>query len=150
MGARLAFGDAVFKPYAKVDYTDAKLKGFTETGVDGVALDVAGGNYRRASTELGASLSEQLGRIAPQVSVGWRHLYGHDTAIYHAAFDLAPGSDFSVVSAAQGHNAAVVGAASTVDLGHGATIKFSYQGSFATHGHDNSGALTLSVPFGGR
>ncbi|TCM18606.1 autotransporter-like protein [Novosphingobium sp. PhB165] len=134
-------------PYALVEYTAAKLKSFTETGVDAANLDVSGSNHNRAATVLGAKWAGSFGGIVPQLDLGWRHQFGGRTAAIDAAFDIAPGSDFTVVSPLDKRDTAMVGVSVSGKLSSSVDLRVGYQGRFSGTAQSNAGGVEVKFKF---
>jgi len=141
-------GSSTLTPYLGVDYTSAKLKSFTETGVDAANLDVEGGSHNRTASRLGVKWKGAFGDVFPELNLGWRHQFGDRRADFDAAFDIIPGSDFSIVSQTEKRDEALVGVALSGRIGSNVTYRISYQGQFNGDVNSHGGGLTISMPLG--
>lgn len=89
-------------PYASLNYLDLDIDGYTESGAEGLDLQVDSQSLSSLQSAVGVQLawaiSTQSGVVVPQASLEWRHEFDYDsraiTARYaHDPFDL---STFSV------------------------------------------------------
>jgi outer membrane autotransporter protein len=86
-GYRIGMGEnSVITPYLNYDYVNAKLRGFTETGLDGANLTVYGGRARHSFLTVGAKWAGQFGGVVPEVNLGYRHRFGEKRSDFRAAF----------------------------------------------------------------
>ena len=76
-GARFAMGaNSVLTPYLNLDYVNAKLKEFIETGLDGANLHVDDSSEKRTFLTAGVKWATQMGGVVPEVNLGYRHRFG--------------------------------------------------------------------------
>ena len=148
LGVRMGAPGSQAEPYARVDWTSARLSGVAEHGVPGADLTAPHGSSVRAVSELGLRYALGKGTVHPSFDLGWRHLFGSNRATYDAAFVGAPGADFGVVSAAESRDSARVGAGLTASLPHGVVVRVGYQGDFGGRTHSNGVRASLVVPLG--
>ncbi|MBW0004305.1 MAG: autotransporter domain-containing protein [Hyphomicrobiales bacterium] len=107
-------------PYAALDYVNAHISGFSETGGFGALLvNAADGNSFQ--TTLGVRLTSRIafagyGTIIPEVRLGWSHEFLDASQQITAALVGVPGSSFSATGIAFGRDAALIGAGFSMEL----------------------------------
>ena len=84
-GARLPFGAALATPYFNVDYAQARLKPFTETGLDGADLTVEGGRSDHTFLTGGLKLAAAFGAVTPELNFGYHYRLGETRSTMTAA-----------------------------------------------------------------
>lgn len=149
VGYHFSSGSLGITPYAVVEYTDAKLKAFSETGLTAANLAVADSSQDRVSTELGLRLGGSMGRVTPEVNVGWRHQFGSKYATVNSSFADLPGSAYTVQSPYEKPDSAFVDIGLAMALSKNVVGKIGYQGRFNGNNNSNAGMATLIVSFGG-
>lgn len=148
-GYRIGMGSSILTPYVGIEYTWAKLKGFTETGVAAANLHVFGGKQDRAASQLGLKWGGQFGKVSPEVKLGWRHQFGSVRAAVDSEFAIMPGSEFTVLSPSEKRDAALVDVGLTAELGKNIVGKIGYQGRLNGDADSHAGGATLIIRFGG-
>ena len=149
LGYRFAYNSIGITPYVALEYTDAKLKAFTETGVLAANLAVADSSQNRTSSELGVRIGGSMGKISPELNIGWRHQFGSKYATVNSSFDGLANSDYTVQSALEKPDSAFVNLGLSAVLGKNVVGKIGYQGRFNGDNNSNAGTATLIVSFGG-
>ena len=149
VGYRFGYAKLGITPYVALEYTDAKLKAFTETGVTAADLAVTDSSQSRATGVLGLRIGGTMGKVTPELNAGWRHQFGSKYATVNASFADLPGSAYSVQSAYEKADTAFVDLGLSAVLGKNVVGKIGYQGRFNGDNNSNSGTATLIVSFGG-
>ena len=149
VGYRADLGSSTLTPYVGIDYTSAKLKSFTESGVVAANLDVADSDHNRTASNVGVKWAGEFGKIVPELNLGWRHEFGDQIATFDAAFDASPGSNFSVISPTGKQDSAVVGLSVAARLNARTTVRLGYQGRFNSDLQSHSGGVNLTIKLGG-
>jgi hypothetical protein len=147
-GYRLALSDAsVLTPFLNVDYTSAKLDGFTEVGIAGAALEVETSKSNRTVVTAGAKWAADVGGIVPQAELGYRYLFGDRRAIFNATFAAEEGSGFEIVSAAEKRSSLFGGLSLGGKVGS-VDVRVGYQGLFDGNSTSHSGNFRIILPLG--
>lgn len=127
------FGKVQVRPYAGLDYTRTEFDGFRETGSPLGDLIVAARaeDAVRVSAGFRASSSKLLfGVLRPAMRVAYaRELI--EGSEYHASFDSAPGSGFSLRGAEFGRDRLLVGGGVALRVGERGALGVSYDGEFS-------------------
>jgi outer membrane autotransporter protein len=148
-GARVPVGaTSTVTPYVNLDYVHAKLKGFTETGLEGANLTVEGGKSNRAFATAGVKWAGQVGGVIPEVNVAYRYRFGNSRSRFTAAFLGDTGSDFDIVSASQKRGTFLAGLSVGGKLGP-VDLRIGYEGEFNGDLTSHSGNFKLVLPLGG-
>jgi len=152
-GARFDMGSSWLTPFAAIDYTDIKLKSFTETGpaaVVGAALAFDSQHEKQTSSLLGVKWAGNWGGIVPEAKLAWRHDFGDRTFDFDARFAGAPaGSDHRQISARMDRESIVGGLSLAAAFGSKTTGRIGYQGRFNSDVTDHSIYGSLTFHFGG-
>ena len=148
VGYRLGYESIGVTPYVSLEYTDAKLKAFNETGLAPADLSVADSTYDRTAAQLGLRFGGAIGRVTPEVNVGWRHQFGSRFATVNSSFTDIAGSAFTVQSPYQKADSVFVDFALSAALSKNVVGKLGYQGRITTNNTSNAGMATLIVSFG--
>ena len=136
-------------PFVNYDYTDAKLKSFTESGVLGANLAVNGGSAKHSWLTGGLKWAGQIRELVPEVSVAWRHMFGKRTESFNANFaDDLNNCDFDISSMREKRDAALLGLSIGGNVG-AVNVRIGYEGAFSHSYTENSGFVKLVVPLGG-
>ena len=146
-GARFGMGSSVLTPYADLDWTETRLKAFTETGMPGANLTVSGKEHRKTLTG-GVKFATQLGGgFVPELTLGWRHRFGATRSAIDAAF-LGDATGFRIVSQEEKRDAALVGLSLGGRVG-AVDVRIGYEGVFAGRQTDHVGSFRIVLPLGG-
>lgn len=152
-GARFDMGSSWLTPFVAVDYTDIKLKSFTETGpaaVVGAALAFDSQHEKQTSTLVGVKWAGNWGGIVPEAKLAWRHDFGDRTFDFDARFAGAPaGSDHRIISSRIDRESVVGGLSLAAAFGSKTTGRIGYQGRFNSDVTDHSVYGSLTFHFGG-
>jgi outer membrane autotransporter protein len=147
-GYRVALGEtSVLTPFLNVDYTSAKLDGFTESGLAGAALDVKSSTSTRTVATVGAKWAGDVGGVVPQAELGYRHLFGDRRASFDVAFAGQEGSGFEIVSAADKRGSLFGGLSLGGRVGK-VDVRVGYQGLFDGNSTSHSGSFRIILPLG--
>ena len=119
-------------PYAALDYVNAHVSGFSETGGFG-ALSVNSADSNSLQTTLGVRLTSRIamgsyGTLIPEVRLGWNHEFGDASQSLSASLIGVPGSSFSATGIAFGRDAALIGAGLSMELSPDAKVFVDYDG----------------------
>jgi uncharacterized protein with beta-barrel porin domain len=142
-------------PFIGFGYTNAELDSWTEKGtgtadIGATSLKVRGGTADNAFSNVGVRWIGSFGdNLTPDVRLSWRHDFGDERATYDTGFAVAPGSEFSIISAEQDPDSAVLGIGLTGNVGGGMKVKFGYDGLFNSAVNVNSVSLKLTYTLGG-
>ncbi|HEY6335167.1 MAG TPA: autotransporter outer membrane beta-barrel domain-containing protein [Alphaproteobacteria bacterium] len=129
-------------PLAGFGYTHLHADGFTESGANAADLAVSGSDVDSFTTSFGARASTRIdaganGVLVPEAHAIWQREFLDDRAKVGAAFAVAPGSNFMVVSNRFGTNTGLVGIGITQEASADVKIFVNYdaqiQSSFASH-----------------
>jgi subtilase-type serine protease len=138
-------------PYAALDYVNAQLQGFSETGGFG-ALAVNGTDSNSLQTTLGMRLTSRIamasyGTLIPELRLGWNHEFGDASQKITASLVGVPGSTFSATGIAFGRDAALVGAGFSLELSPDAKVFVDYDGELGSRVQEHSVSGGLKVQF---
>ena len=124
----------ILQPYAHLQYVTLDEEGFTESGMAGVSLQVAGRTTRSLVSELGARFERviptSVGILLPGVSAAWSHDFDLDDRTITSSFTAAPGTSFSVQGREMEPDGAVLGAGVTYLGKTGVSASIKYSGGF--------------------
>lgn len=149
-GYRVQTGaSAVLTPYVNLDYAKAKLKGFTEEGTTGAELAVSGQSEDRAAVTVGAKWAALVGRVVPEVNLGYRHQFGDRRGSFDAAFAAVDSDAFTIVSTEEERGAFLAGLSVSGKLGP-LDLRAGYEGQFNGDQTTHNANLRLVLPLGGR
>ena len=136
-------------PYAALDYVNAHLQGFSETGGFG-ALSVNATDANSFQTTLGVRLTSRIamgsyGTIIPELRLGWNHEFLDASQKITASLIGVAGSGFSSTGIVFGRDAALVGAGFSMELSPDAKVFVDYDGRLGSRvqEHSISGGLKL-------
>ncbi len=136
-------------PYAALDYVNAHLQGFSETGGFG-ALSVNATDANSFQTTLGVRLTSRIatgtyGTLIPELRLGWNHEFLDASQKITASLVGVAGSGFSATGIAFGRDAALVGAGFSMELSPDAKVFVDYDGRLGSRvqEHSISGGLKL-------
>lgn len=147
-GYRLPIGaTSVITPYLNYDWTNAKLKGFDETGGDDDELTASAARQKHSWLTAGVKLAGEMAGLVPQASIGYRHMFGERRASLDAAGRGHGDSGFEIVSMTQKRGALLAGLGIGGKLGT-VDLRVSYQGAFTSDMKEHGGLLKLVVPLG--
>ncbi len=137
-------------PYAALDYVNAYLSGFSETGGFG-ALSVNAADSNSFQTTLGVRLTSRIatasGTLAPELRLGWSHEFLDASQQIIAALVGVPGSTFTSTGIAFGRDAALIGAGFSLELSPDAKVFVDYDGRLASRVQEHSVSGGLKVRF---
>lgn len=149
-GYRIAMGGtSVVTPYLNYDYVNAKLKSFTETGLDGANLTVLGGRSKHSFLTGGVKWATQFGGVVPEVNLGYRYRFGDKRSSFDAAFIGDTACDFEVISAAQKKGTFLAGLSVGGKVGP-VDLRIGYEGEFNSDITSHAGNFKIVIPLGGR
>ena len=142
--------NSVITPFLNYDYTDAKLKAFTETGLPGANLAINGGSAKHSWVTGGLKWAGELAGLVPEVSVGWRHMFGKQAESFNANFaDYLNNCDFDILSMREKRDAVLAGLSIGGKLGGLLDVRVGYEGAFNKSYTEHSGYVKLVLPLGG-
>lgn len=150
MGYKLPFTEkASFEPYANLAYVRLKTDAFSETSIQGAALNVDGNSMNTTLTTLGfratATLNEKVIPVKARADLGWRHAFGDDRPSSFASF---AGSDGFVIGGTSiGKDTALVSGGFDFELSKSALLNVSYQGQFGSGLTQNGVNANLRMKF---
>ncbi|MBV9113854.1 MAG: autotransporter outer membrane beta-barrel domain-containing protein, partial [Hyphomicrobiales bacterium] len=138
-------------PYAALDYVNAHISGFNETGGFG-ALSVNAADSNSFQTTLGVRLTSRIamgsyGTFIPEVRLGWNHEFLDASQQITAALAGVPGSTFSATGIVFGRDAALIGAGFSLELSPDAKVFVDYDGRLASRLQEHSVSGGLRVRF---
>jgi outer membrane autotransporter protein len=138
-------------PYAALDYVNAHLQGFSETGGLG-ALSVNAADANSLQTTLGVRLTSRIamgntGALIPELRLGWNHEFLDASQKITASLVGAAGSGFSSTGIAFGRDAALVGAGFSMELSPDAKVFVDYDGRLGSRLQEHSISGGLRVRF---
>jgi outer membrane autotransporter protein len=148
-GARLPMGGAsVITPYLNLDYVNAKMDGFTETGLEGANLTVYDAKSNRTFLTAGAKWATQMGGVVPEVNLGYRYRFGHRYSQFDAAFLGDADCDFGIVSSSPTRGTFLAGLSVGGKMGP-VDLRIGYEGEFNGDITSHSGNFKIVLPLGG-
>ncbi|MBV9138554.1 MAG: autotransporter domain-containing protein, partial [Hyphomicrobiales bacterium] len=138
-------------PYAALDYVNAHLSGFSETGGFG-ALSVNAADGNSFQTTLGVRLTSRIamagyGTLVPEVRLGWSHEFLDASQQITAALVGVPGASFSATGIPFGRDAALLGAGFSMELSPEAKVFVDYNGRLASRLQEHAVSGGLRVRF---
>jgi outer membrane autotransporter protein len=138
-------------PYAALDYINAHISGFSETGGFG-ALSVNATDANSFQTTLGVRLTSRIalgnyGVLTPELRLGWNHEFLDDAQSLSASLTGVAGSAFSATGIAFSRDAALVGAGLSLDLSPDAKVFVDYDGKLGSRLQEHSVSGGLKVRF---
>ena len=139
-------------PYVGLEYVNTKIDSMTETTSDHAtaALLTVHGKESGAIGQIGFKLEGLSGKVRPFVNAALRHNFGEKQVATDMAYAGAPTGTFTVLSAAEKLNSAVVNAGLTAEVAKNVEINVIYNGSFRSGATDNSGRIGLIYKFGAK
>jgi len=138
-------------PYVALDYVNAHVSGFSETGGFG-ALSVNAADTNSFQTTLGVRLTSRIamgnyGTLIPEVRLGWNHEFLDASQKITASLVGVAGSGFSATGIAFGRDAALIGAGFSMELSPDAKVFVDYDGRLASRLQEHSVSGGLKVQF---
>ena len=138
-------------PYAALDYVNAHVQGFSETGGFG-ALAVNGTDSNSFQTTLGVRLTSRIaiassGTLIPELRLGWNREFLDASQSLSASLVGVPGSTFSSTGINFGRDAALLGAGLSMELSPDAKVFVDYDGKLGARLQEHSVSGGLRVRF---
>jgi outer membrane autotransporter protein len=138
-------------PYAALDYVNAQLQGFSETGGFG-ALSVSSTDSNSFQTTLGVRLTSRIvmanyGTLIPELRLGWNHEFGDASQSLNASLVGVAGSSFTSTGIAFGRDTALIGAGMSLELSPDAKVFVDYDGRLGSRLQEHSVSGGLRVRF---
>jgi outer membrane autotransporter protein len=138
-------------PYAALDYVNAHISGFSETGGFG-ALSVNAADSNSFQTTLGVRLTSRIqmgnmGTLIPELRLGWNHEFLDTSQSLTAALVGVPGSTFSGTGINFGRDAALIGGGFSMELSPDAKVFVDYDGKLSQRFQEHSISGGLRVRF---
>ena len=137
-------------PFLALDYVNAHVGGFTETGGFG-ALSVNATDSNSFQTTLGARLTSRIetasGVFVPELRVGWIHELLDASQSFTATLVGVPGSSFNSTAIAFGRDAALIGAGFSLELSPDAKVFVDYDGRLGARLQEHAISGGLKVRF---
>ena len=149
-GGRFALGQTWVTPFVGLEYTDVKMRSFTETGVGGANLAFAKQSQDETSFLAGVKWAGKLGIVVPEAKVAYRH---DDNGVFGTMqrFADAPGNALFLTTSPQTDKDSVMAGVSLSALFNDrVTGRIGYQGRFASGLRDNAVFGSLVITFGGK
>jgi outer membrane autotransporter protein len=137
-------------PYAALDYVNAHVDGFSETGGFG-AFTVNSTDSNSFQTTLGVRLTSRMatasGTLTPELRLGWTHEFGDASQSLNASLVGVPASSFSATGITFGRDAALVGAGFSMEISPNAKVFVDYDGKLSQRLQEHSISGGLRVKF---
>jgi outer membrane autotransporter protein len=138
-------------PYAALDYVNAHVSGFSETGGFG-ALSVNAADSNSFQTTLGVRLTSRIalgndGVLTPELRLGWNHEFLDASQPLSASLTGVAGSAFSATGIAFSRDAALIGAGFSLELSPDAKVFVDYDGKLGSRLQEHSVSGGLKVRF---
>jgi outer membrane autotransporter protein len=138
-------------PYAALDYVNAHVDGFSETGGFG-ALSVNSTDSNSLQTTLGVRLTSRIGianagTLIPELRLGWNHEFLDASQKITATLVGVPGSTFTSTGILFGRDAMLVGAGFSLELSPDAKVFVDYDGRLGSRLQEHSVSGGLRVRF---
>jgi len=141
-------GGITLNPYGRIEYVDAKVNGFTESGPDEQALTIGQTKVRQTTLALGAQVSYAIstswGVLIPNGRLEWIYLAQNDISGVTAQLVAIPGSATTVTGPGQNRNYGSGTAGIQALFGPGVSAFFNYEASFGRGSYSNQ-QYTLGV-----
>ena len=151
-GARWAMGgNSVVRPFLNLDYVNARLDEYIETGLEGANLHVDGGGIKRTFLTGGVKYATQMGGVVPEVKLAYRHRFGDRRARIEQAFLCQTDTEceFDVVSASEKRGTFLAGLSVGGKVGP-VDLRIGYEGEFNSDIRSHAGNFRVILPLGGR
>jgi outer membrane autotransporter protein len=149
MGARFMMGsNSALTPFLNIDYTNIKLKGFTEEGLDGPALTLESGSQDRTTVTGGVKWAADIGGVVPEATLGYRYNFGDRTSDFTAYFLDDEDCNFDIVSERETRGS-ILGGLSLGGRAGPVDVRVAYQGVFNGQATNHAGNFKIVLPFGG-
>jgi fibronectin-binding autotransporter adhesin len=144
------FGPLTVGPIAALQYTYAKIDGFSENG-SLVPMRIESNSVNSLRSDVGFRLFCQwhLGKVIvePSIKAAWEHEYLYSALPITAGFAGVPGPSATFVGPREGHDSAIVSAGVSVQWTPAITIYVNYDGQLGRQNYD-SNAVTGGVRIG--
>lgn len=131
-GYNYAWKGLTLNPYARFNYINLDIGGFSERGGDGWAMRFGDQTVESLTTTLGTQLTYAIstpwGVLTPNVRGEWRHEFEDDKRIIPVRFlgDTTSGLTFSTVTENPDRNYFIVGTGVSATFAHGVSAFFNY------------------------
>jgi outer membrane autotransporter protein len=138
-------------PYAAVDYVNAHIGAFNETGGFG-AFSVNAADSNSFQTTLGVRLTSRIamgnyGTLIPELRVGWNHEFLDTSQTIVTTLIGVPGSLTSTTGINFGRDAALIGAGVSMELSPDAKVFVDYDGKLGSRLQEHSISGGVKVKF---
>jgi outer membrane autotransporter protein len=138
-------------PYAAIDYVNAHIESFNETGGFG-AFSVNAADSNSFQTTLGVRLTSRIqmasyGTLIPELRLGWSHEFLDSSQTIVTTLIGVPGSLTSATGINFGRDAALVGAGLSAELSPDAKVFIDYDGRLGSRLQEHSVSGGLNVKF---
>jgi outer membrane autotransporter protein len=137
-------------PYAALDYVNAHVEGFSETGGFG-ALSVNSSDNNSFQTTLGVRLTSRIamasGTLTPELRLGWNHEFLDASQKITASLVGVAGSSFTSTGILFGRDAALIGAGFSMELSPDAKVFVDYDGRLGSRLQEHSVSGGVKVRF---
>ncbi|OKH87554.1 autotransporter domain-containing protein [Thalassospira sp. TSL5-1] len=147
---RIKHQESRFEPYLNVAVVHSKVDGFQEKG-GAAALTSSSQTDNRLFSTLGLRYGHDLAidswGLSGQLTagLGWRHAYGDMSQ--DATLSFNGSNSFTVSSAADSRDSAVLEAGVGVDIAQDTTVSLNYNGDFSKETRENTLSAKLAVKF---
>ena len=142
-------GKLLISPYIRLDYVNAEIKGYQETGGSGLALAIAKQKTKSFSsaiaTRISQAFSQHWGVLVPSAYFEWEHEFKDDGRLITAHFIEDPSSAFSIPTDNPDRDYFKFGAALSATFPRGKSAYISYA---SIAGQDTITSSTIDL--GGR
>jgi outer membrane autotransporter protein len=147
-GGRIAVGSTWVTPFVGLEYTNVKMKAFTETGVAGANLAFADQSQNQTSFLAGVKWAGKLGVVIPEAKVAWRNdSNGNVFSTTQRLVDAPAGAFFTTNSPVAKTDSVMAGFSLAAMFTEKVTGRIGYQGRFASDLKDNAFYGSLVVRF---
>jgi len=151
LGAGMDFsqGNLTYGPYARLNYIQVSIDGYSEHGADGLNLTVDDQDWTSLTSVLGgqlsASLSQSWGVLVPQARVGWVHEFDNDATTFTAFYTADPlRNPLISVTDNPDRDYAEVGLGVSAVLPNGIQAYFDYQ-TLVGHSYINDNLFSIGL-----
>lgn len=148
-GGRIALGQTWLTPFVAVDYSNVKMKAFSETGVAGANLAFADQSQNRTSFLAGLKWAGTLGVVIPEARIAYRNDSDGSFATTQRFVDAPGAALFTVTSPLARKDSVMAGFSLAALFNDKVTGRIGYQGRFASGLNDNGFYGSLVIRFGG-
>jgi fibronectin-binding autotransporter adhesin len=150
LGYNADMGSTTLRPFVGFDFSDGKIKSFTETGAGALNLTVAQIDAKRTDLMAGFDLGSKTAHgIAPYARVAYRYdLKDHNRGV-SALFNGNPATAFTVTGVRPGRSELDVDAGLSFGISPGSSVFAGYEGTFRKDLRSHGVSAGFRIALGG-